>query len=122
VWERVARIVDEIGRPHTGASGYSCVGAVVGATVPRDVVARLRELMPRAIFLMPGLGAQGGDTASVKAALDARGLGVLAPSSRGLAYPWRGKGDGAFTAPDDWRSRIAAAIDSLDRDLAKARA
>ena len=35
------------------------VGAVVGATEP-ELLGRLRELMPRAIFLLPGVGAQGG--------------------------------------------------------------
>ncbi len=35
------------------------MGAVVGATDPEHI-ARLRELMPRAIFLIPGVGAQGG--------------------------------------------------------------
>ena len=35
------------------------MGAVVGATEPEHI-ARLRELMPRSIFLIPGVGAQGG--------------------------------------------------------------
>ena len=49
------------GRARRGSagSGLSCVGAVTGATRP-DHLARLRELMPRAIFLLPGVGAQGG--------------------------------------------------------------
>ena len=42
-----------------GSGGFSGAGAVVGATEPR-FLARLRELMPRAIFLLPGVGAQGG--------------------------------------------------------------
>ncbi len=122
VFERVARLVDDLGRAHVGACGFSCVGAVVGATAPPEQVARLRELMPRALFLMPGLGAQGGDLRGVARALDRRGLGVLAPSSRGTAYPWRGKGDaGDVPAPPDWRARVTAAIDALNADLARAR-
>ena len=42
-----------------GDCGLSCVGAVTGATRPEHL-GRLRELMPRAIFLLPGVGAQGG--------------------------------------------------------------
>ena len=48
VWEHVAAIVDRLG-----------ADAVVGATRPEHI-ARMRELMPRAVFLMPGVGAQGG--------------------------------------------------------------
>ena len=56
VWERVAGLVAEIGGE---GPGLSDVGAVVGATAPEHI-ARLRELMPRAPFLLPGVGAQGG--------------------------------------------------------------
>jgi orotidine-5'-phosphate decarboxylase len=58
VWERVARLVDGLGEPGP-ESGLHDVGAVVGATVPAHV-ARMRELMPRTPFLLPGIGAQGG--------------------------------------------------------------
>jgi orotidine-5'-phosphate decarboxylase len=59
LYERLARLVDEMGAPRLGESGLSCVGAVAGATRP-DHLGRLRELMPRAVFLLPGVGAQGG--------------------------------------------------------------
>lgn len=109
VSERVARMVEKLGRDHVGERGYSLVSAVVGATVDPGLVARLRELMPRSIFLMPGLGAQGGGMDSVRAALDKDGLGVLAPSSRSLNYPWKKK-DGSGVAPEDWRAMVAKAI------------
>ncbi|HEV3376495.1 MAG TPA: orotidine-5'-phosphate decarboxylase, partial [Thermoleophilaceae bacterium] len=57
--ERLARMVDALGAAHTGESGLSLLGAVTGATHP-ERLARLRELMPRAVFLLPGVGAQGG--------------------------------------------------------------
>jgi orotidine-5'-phosphate decarboxylase len=57
---RLARIVDELGAERVGRdSGLSDVGAVTGATHP-ELLAELREQMPRAIFLLPGIGAQGG--------------------------------------------------------------
>ena len=59
VWERIAAMVDELGRRGVGAAGLSDVGAVVGATAPGHLQ-RARELMPRATFLLPGIGAQGG--------------------------------------------------------------
>ena len=57
--ERLAAIVDELGRERLGGCGLSLVGAVTGATRPEHL-GRLRELMPHAIFLLPGVGAQGG--------------------------------------------------------------
>jgi orotidine-5'-phosphate decarboxylase len=57
--ERLAELVDGLAGRLAGASGLSGMGAVVGATEPEHI-ARLRELMPRSIFLMPGVGAQGG--------------------------------------------------------------
>ncbi len=59
VWERTAKLVEELGRPGVGASGLSDVGAVVGATAPAHLQ-RARELMAEAVFLLPGIGAQGG--------------------------------------------------------------
>ncbi|WP_372789615.1 orotidine-5'-phosphate decarboxylase [Paraconexibacter sp.] len=59
LWERVARLVADVGSEGVGARGLSDVGAVVGATAPEHV-ARMRELMPDAVFLLPGVGAQGG--------------------------------------------------------------
>jgi orotidine-5'-phosphate decarboxylase len=60
VWERVAQLVAELGAESLGPdSGLSDVGAVVGATEPRHL-ARARELLPHAVFLLPGVGAQGG--------------------------------------------------------------
>ena len=57
--ERVARMVDALGADGVGARGYADVGAVTGLTYPEEAPA-LRALMPRAILLVPGLGAQGG--------------------------------------------------------------
>jgi orotidine-5'-phosphate decarboxylase len=112
VFERVARLVHELGANHVGECGYSLVGAVVGATAPLDVARRLRELMPRTIFLMPGYGAQGGSAATVKAALGKDGLGVLVPSSRALNFPWR-----PGPVPQDWREHIARELDGMNREL-----
>ena len=57
VHEHLAAMVGELGEP--GTSGIADVGAVAGATAPEHL-ARLRDLMPAAPFLLPGIGAQGG--------------------------------------------------------------
>jgi orotidine-5'-phosphate decarboxylase len=59
---------------------------VVGATYPAEM-AELRRAHPEIGFLVPGIGAQGGDLdATLAAGLDARGAGLLLSSSRALIY------------------------------------
>ncbi len=61
------------------------VGLVVGATYP-EALAAVREVAPNAWFLVPGIGAQGGDIhATVAAGLRDDGLGMLISVSRGVA-------------------------------------
>lgn len=86
VARHLAGLIAEWGRDLVGESGFSAVGAVVAATRP-EAVAELRALMPRALFLMPGFGAQGGAAGDVQAAFDARGLGALVAASRSVLYP-----------------------------------
>lgn len=83
IYERVARLVDHWGGQAMGSQGYSRVGAVVGATYPEQG-ARLRELMPRTFFLVPGYGAQGASGKDLKAFFDRDGRGCLVNSSRGI--------------------------------------
>ncbi|MBL8745838.1 MAG: orotidine-5'-phosphate decarboxylase [Phycisphaerae bacterium] len=100
-------------------------GAVVGATQPGQVE-EIRALMPEVPFLIPGIGAQGGDLEAVAArgrvpidaGADARSraarLGLLFHVTRGL-LPARGEsGDvGAMirTRTREWNRRIAAAAE-----------
>jgi orotidine-5'-phosphate decarboxylase len=68
----------------------SRLGLVVGATYPREA-RELRALAPELLFLLPGIGAQGGAIATaVEAALDARGGGVLPAVARDVLYASRG--------------------------------
>ena len=64
------------------------VGAVVGATYPVEA-ARLRQLMPRTYFLVPGYGAQGAGAAEVQTCFTADGYGALINSSRVILYAYR---------------------------------
>jgi len=83
VWERLARIVAALGEP-AAAGGLTDVGAVVGATEPRHL-ARMRELMPRTPFLLPGIGAQGGRVEDLAPAWAAGRAGGLISASRSIA-------------------------------------
>jgi len=82
--ERLAGIVDQLSERLLGESGLSGMGAVLGATEPRHF-SRMRELMPRAIFLIPGVGAQGGKPELLGAAFAAGRAAGLVAASRGIA-------------------------------------
>lgn len=59
---------------------------VVGATYPREM-AELRKAHPEIAFLVPGIGAQGGDLkATLDSGLDANGQGLLISSSRQIIF------------------------------------
>jgi len=80
------------------AGQLSDVGAVVGATVPAHL-ARLRELMPKAVFLLPGVGAQGGRVEDLAPAFAPGIAGGLISASRGIvAAHQRAGGDPAAAA------------------------
>jgi orotidine-5'-phosphate decarboxylase len=83
VSERLAEMVTELGAPGVGRSGLADVGAVVGATAP-ERLEELRAAMPWAIFLIPGVGAQGGTIESLGAAFAPGPAGGLIAVSRGI--------------------------------------
>jgi orotidine-5'-phosphate decarboxylase len=85
VSERLAALVAEAGADGVGDAGLSDVGAVVGATAP-EWVETLREQMPRAIFLLPGVGAQGGAVEAVAPAFAPGPAGGLIAASRSLVF------------------------------------
>ncbi|HWW68260.1 MAG TPA: orotidine-5'-phosphate decarboxylase [Solirubrobacterales bacterium] len=82
--ERLAALVDGFSDRLMGEGGLSGMGAVVGATEP-ECFARLRALMPRSIFLIPGVGAQGGRPELLGAAFAAGPASGLVAASRGIA-------------------------------------
>jgi orotidine-5'-phosphate decarboxylase len=79
---------------------------VVGATCPREM-ADLRRAHPDVPFLVPGIGAQGGDLEAILAAgLDARGAGLLISSSRNIIYAGGGSPQAIGAAAAELRSAI----------------
>jgi len=109
LWQHVAGLVNEWGLDLVGERGLSSVGAVVGATYPR-AVAEARKLMPQAILLLPGVGAQGGTPADVARAFASGPASALVPVSRSVIYAFRV--DGA-----DWRTAAAAEAARLRNEV-----
>lgn len=101
LYQHVGETVQRWAREHQGKCGFGDVGAVVGATYPREM-AQLRQLMPNTIFLVPGFGAQGGGVDEVRPAFAEEGLGAVVNSARGVLFPF---------SPEarDWEARIEQA-------------
>jgi orotidine-5'-phosphate decarboxylase len=99
VWSRVARLVATIGAEarSPGAGPIDDVGAVVGATAP-ERLQRLRELMPRAPFLLPGVGAQGGRVEDLAPAFAPGPGGALVTASRSIVGATAGEAPPAVAA------------------------
>jgi orotidine-5'-phosphate decarboxylase len=109
VWQQVARLVAEWGDEVVGERGLSSVGAVVGATVPR-AVGEARRLMPKAVLLLPGVGAQGATPADVARAFTSGPASALVTASRSVIYAYR-------TRSVDWRTAAATEAARLRADV-----
>jgi orotidine-5'-phosphate decarboxylase len=107
LWQHVAGLVDRWGADLVGASGLSAVGAVVGATFPQEV-AEARQLLPRAVLLLPGVGAQGARAADLAEAFSAGPAGALVSASRSVIYAGGGAG---------WQEAAAAEAARLADEL-----
>ncbi|MCK4335436.1 MAG: orotidine-5'-phosphate decarboxylase [Candidatus Aenigmarchaeota archaeon] len=91
VYEILADYVNEWGSSMIGERGYSSVGAVVGATYPKEAAA-LRKIMSHSIFLVPGYGAQGGGVKDVIPCFNPDGQGALIHSARGVIFAYEKTG------------------------------
>lgn len=102
VWERVAASVAALGGD---GKGLSAVGAVLGATEPEHL-ARARELMPSAVFLLPGVGAQGGSVEALAPAFSPGRAGGLVTASRSIANAGEESGSDPAQAAGDEAERL----------------
>ncbi len=109
LWHHVAELVAHWGEDLIGERGLSSVGAVVGATHPA-AVAHARRLMPRAILLLPGIGAQGATPADVARAFTSGPASALVAVSRSVVYAGRG-------SELDWRSAAGAEAARLRAEI-----
>ncbi len=112
VWERLAGLVGELGEHGVGEAGISDVGAVVGATEPRHL-ARARELMGNATFLLPGVGAQGGRVEDLAPAFAPGRAGGLIAASRSIANAHLATGEDPAAAARAEAERLRAAAWAL---------
>jgi len=114
VAEAVAEMVAKAGDESVGASGFSDVGAVVGATHPADAAA-LRRRMPRQIFLVPGFGAQGGSADDVRACFRGDGRGAVITASRSVIFAFEPESEHWIDAVAEAAARFRAEVAEVVR-------
>jgi len=112
LYEIVAEKVALWGEEHIGRCGYSSVGAVVGATYPKQA-RELRERLPHTFFLVPGYGAQGAGADDIAVNFDANGLGAVVNSSRGILLAYKSQQYAHLSAPFAAR----AAVQDMKKDI-----
>jgi orotidine-5'-phosphate decarboxylase len=91
LYEALAQMTADAGAPSVAPNGLSSVGAVTGATRP-DLLQRLRDLMPHAVFLLPGIGAQGGTVDALAPAWANHPAGGLVTASRSIVNAYESSG------------------------------
>lgn len=116
LFEAMGDLVEQWGEDTRGEYGYSSVGAVVGATHPKEA-AFLREKLKHTLFLIPGYGAQGGSAADLAVSFDKNGNGGIVNNSRGILcayknekYKGQSYATAAYNAAVDMREDIMSAI------------
>jgi orotidine-5'-phosphate decarboxylase len=120
VFERVAERVNDWANQAgcVGDSGYSLVGAVVAATYPEDT-RLLRDLMPNSLFLVPGVGAQGGTVEDATLAFHEDGWGALVTVSRSVIYAWE-RPEYQHLGEVNWEDAIEVAVTDMKAAMAEA--
>ena len=109
LWQHVAKLVASWGEDLVGDRGLSSVGAVIGATHLREV-GEARRLLPQAILLLPGVGAQGATPADVARAFTSGPASALVTVSRSLIYAFR-------SSALDWREATGAEAARLRQEV-----
>ena len=118
IYELVGEKVAQWGEEHVGQSGYSYIGAVVGATYP-EMGATLRKLMPKTFILVPGYGAQGGKGKDLVNFFNEDGLGAIVNSSRGIIAAYKQEKYAKFGA-ENFGDASRAAVEDMVADISGA--
>lgn len=118
LYELVGEKVAQWGEEHVGQSGYSYIGAVVGATYP-EMGAALRRIMPKTFILVPGYGAQGGKGKDLVNFFNEDGLGAIVNSSRGIIAAYKQEKYAQFGA-ENFGDASRAAVEDMVADISGA--
>lgn len=105
LYERVAQALGPLTERLMSPSGWSSLMMVIGATAPGEARA-VRALAPKALFLVPGYGAQGAPASDACAGL-VNGEGGVVSASRSVTFPGAAMAAGSLAS---WRQAVEQAI------------
>ncbi len=114
LYNLVALQVNKYAQALKGRRGYSPIGAVVGATYPKQSEI-LRKIMPDSIFLVPGYGAQGGSAKDLVNCFNSDGYGAVVNSSRGIIFAYE-----KHDEPERFAAHARKAAQSMIMDICSA--
>ena len=117
IYEHVAAGVEQLATKTAAGEPYGAVGAVVGATWPRQLD-ELRATMPHTWILVPGFGKQGGRAADVRGAFDPQGLGALVVSARDVIFAHARHEMNAGLDDRQWQTAVERACRDMIERLA----
>ena len=118
LYQHVAGVVEDLTASTAAAEDYGCVGAVVGATYPREL-RELRTIMPHVPLLLPGFGVQGGTAADVAAAFDENGLGGLVNNARGINFAHSREPYRSQFGEENWEQAVEQATRDMIAELSR---
>ncbi len=114
VWEKLAHFVAKWGEGTEGENGYRNLGVVMGATYPEDA-SKMRSILPKAVMLVPGYGAQGAGADAAIVPFNDDGFGAVVNNSRAIIAAWQ---KGPFACPsNNFRTATARAAAAARDDL-----
>lgn len=116
IFENVAEFVKKQADNLIGETGYSPIGAVVGATFPSEAL-KLREIMNNNIFLVPGYGAQGATAKDVVNCFNPDGLGALISASRSIIYAYKKELDPDICSREEYKECVRNATLRMKDDI-----
>jgi orotidine-5'-phosphate decarboxylase len=112
LYTAVGDLIAKLSEDTAGKYGYTCAGAVVGATYPEEL-AFLRQRLETTFFLVPGYGTQGGGAKDAVNAFDGRGCGAIVNSSRAIICAWKKTGGDGRDFADAARAEALKMRDDL---------
>ncbi len=118
LYEKIGKLVSRWGEALIGKHGYSQIGAVVGATHPKQAE-NLRKIMPNTYFLVPGYGAQGAKAEDLKGYFNKDGLGAIINSSRGIIAAYLKESNRIKFSERDFALAAREAVIYMKNDLQK---
>jgi orotidine-5'-phosphate decarboxylase len=115
LYEAIAKSLQSHSKALVGKSGWSSLGVVVGATYPEESV-KIRQLLPKAVFLVPGFGAQGASAEQALTAFEKTEtayVGGVISSSRAIMFPTSPECDCFAEWETGVKTALAAALQTL---------